>query len=479
MTNSHSPPLLICNAEIDGLTGMSVGMKAGKIDSIRRDEEFGWRPDTVINANGGALLPGLSDHHIHLLGTAANKASLSLEHVTSMDDLITSIRSAGARLAQGQWLRATGLDASAIGIPDRYALDKVDSTRPIRAQDRTGALWVLNSLALEHVITGNADSLPGGVERDKAGRLTGRIWRETAWLKDRLASSPPDLASLGSELSSFGITRVTDASVSTTQATASLLGRAHRSGALPQHLRLMSGGALIPCEEKSFEIGELKIVLDERSLPEFADLESRFELARQWNRGLAVHCVTSVELSYCLAAFDTFGSLPGDRIEHGGIIPQDAFEPLRRHGLTIITQPGFIHSRGERYLARVEAYEQEDLYRCGSLLRCDIPVGGSSDSPYGPVDPWLAMRTATTRTTRQGRIVGGGERISPDAALNLYLGSPACPGRPVRQIRVGDPADLCLLNLPVAAALNTLSGDLVSATLIDGRIVFQADCNVL
>lgn len=479
MTNSHPPPLLIFNAEIDGLTGMSVVVKAGKIYSINRNKDLGSQVVTAIDAKGGALLPGLSDHHIHLLSTAANKASLSLEHVTSMDGLITSIRSAGARLAQRQWLRATGLDASAFSIPDRDALDKIDSSRPIRVQDRTGALWVLNTLALEHVIAGDGDNLPGGIERDNTGRLTGRIWRETEWLKDRLASPPPDLVRLGSELSAFGITSVTDASVSTTQMTASLLGRAHQSGALPQHLRLMSGGPLTPCAEKSFEIGELKIVLDERDLPAFDDLAFRFELARQCNRKIAVHCVTSAELSYCLAAFDTFGSLTGDRIEHGGIIPRDAFEPLRRHGLTIITQPGFIHSRGERYLARVEAREQEDLYRCGSLLRCDIPVGGSSDSPYGPVDPWLAMRTATARKTQQGRIVGGGERISPDTALNLYLGRPACPGRPVRQIRVGDPADLCLLNLPVAAALNTLSGDLVSATLIDGRIVFQADCNLL
>ncbi|RIJ26836.1 amidohydrolase family protein [Henriciella mobilis] len=476
MKTAHPDTLLIHNAEINGIPGLQLLIESGHIRAIGGNLSPEPRPHLRIDAKGGALLPGLTDHHIHLLATAAKRASLSAEHVTSFEELATLIRNAACGLSPGEWLRVTELDTFTVGIPDKDELDRIESTQPIRIQDRTGALWILNSCGLSFIDSNRGDHLPEGVERNKAGQLTGRIWRESEWLKDCLKSPPPDLERLGAELSSLGVTSVTDASVSTTQEMAGVLGRAHKSGTLPQRLRLMSGGKLTPCEVGSFEVGETKVLLDERSLVDFDEFGLTIRRSREQGRRVAVHCVTAVELSYCLAAFETYGAYPGDRIEHGSIIPKEAIPPINKLGLAVVTQPGFLHARGERYLARVDPCEQEDLYRCASLVEQEIPVAFSSDAPYGPIDPWLAMRTATDRLTETGHPICLKERIPAARALDMYLGTPPHQAARARQVRVGTAADLCLLKLPLVEALSDLSRHHVAATFINGRIVFQSDC---
>ena len=64
-------------------------------------------------------------------------------------------------------------------------------------------------------------------------------------------------------------------------------------------------------------------------------------------RPVAVHCVTRVQLVLTLAALDAAGRLPGDRIEHGAVIPAESLPDLR--GLTVVTQPHFVAERGEQY----------------------------------------------------------------------------------------------------------------------------------
>jgi predicted amidohydrolase YtcJ len=175
-----------------------------------------------------------------------------------------------------------------------------------------------------------------------------------------------------------------------------------------------------------------------------------------------------------LAAFDTAGAQPGDRIEHGGVIPAEAIAHLRALGLTVVTQPAFVHERGDRYLAEVDPAEQPDLYRCASLIAAGVPVAASSDAPYAAPDPWAGVAAAARRRTAGGQPLGTAERVSAAQALGLYLGSPQDPGGPQRRISVGAPADLCLLRIPLAAMPDAPEASLVRATLISGRLVHDA-----
>ncbi len=395
-----------------------------------------------VDGRGGALIPGLADHHIHLFALAAQRDSIALDDVRSPAELAQRMGDATAARPAGAWVRATGYHERMAGELDAAALDALAPRHLLRVQHQTGALWVLNSAALAAV---RADDGPACVERDAGGRPTGRIWRGDAWLRGRIGAEPPPLAPIGRQLAASGVTQLTDATVATDADAAARLAHARRAGDLPQRLTLMSGAPLTAPPDGAFAVGPVKVLLDDHALIDLDDFTARIASARRQGRRVAVHCVTAGELALTLAAFEAAGARPGDRIEHGGVIPAAAIGQIRRLGLTVVTQPAFVAERGDRYLAEVEPAEQADLYRCASLKAAGVPVAGSSDAPYASPDPWAAMAAAIHRRTAAGVTLGGPERIDAAEALALYVGPADDPGGPPRRVETGAPADLCLL----------------------------------
>jgi predicted amidohydrolase YtcJ len=93
----------------------------------------------VLDATGGALLPGLHDHHIHLTALAARESSVECgpPTVNSGEELARALSVAG-----DGWLRGVGYHESVMGLPDAAALDRLRSDRPVRIQHRSGRMWL-------------------------------------------------------------------------------------------------------------------------------------------------------------------------------------------------------------------------------------------------------------------------------------------------------------------------------------------------
>ena len=138
---------------------------------------------------------------------------------------------------------------------------------------------------------------------------------------------------------------------------------------------------------------------------------------------------------------------------------------LRELGLVVVTQPAFVAARGDQYLSDVDALDVDDLWRCGSLLDASVGVGGSTDAPFGPADPWQAIAAAVDRRTTSGRVLGAAERIDATRALALFLSPPDDPAGAPRRVIAGAAADLCLLDRPLAAVLAAPGDARVVATL--------------
>lgn len=443
--------LLLRRVEVGARAGLDVLIRDGRVAEIGtglacHGEE--------IDGQGGALIPGLSDHHIHILGLAARRQSVDLQSARGSEEFARQLRDAAASRRPGQWLRAIGYHEQVAGPLDRARLDRIAPNVPVRVQHQTGALWILNSEALARLPLENPSE---GLDRD-----SGWLWRGDAWLKAALGAEVPDMAPVGRELAAYGVIALTDASVTTEATAAELLAKAHRDGDLPQRLTLMSGEGLEAPSDAAFTVGPVKVLLDDAELIDLDDFCGRIEQARHWGRNVAVHCVTAGELALTLAAFETTGARSGDRIEHGGMISPLAIAEIRRLGLKVATQPAFLLERGDRYLATIDASEHDDLYRCASLLRAGIPVLGSSDAPYASPNPWAGMAAAVERRTARGAPVGQEERLSPRQALALYAVRPS--------IQVGDPADLCLLPVSLNEALDDLAAMCPVLTLIGGQI---------
>jgi predicted amidohydrolase YtcJ len=457
--------LILRDVEVEGRGGLDVRLEDGRIAAIGARLPSGGHE---IDGRGGALIPGLADHHIHLFSLAAQRDSVTLDGVRDVASLRLRIKAATAARPDSAWVRATGYHERMAGDLTRAALDEIAPRHRLRVQHQTGSLWVLNSPALAAVAGAGA---PPSLERGPDGAPTGRIWRGDAWLRTRIGAEPPPLAPVGHQLAAYGLTSLTDASVTTDASSAARLAGACRAGDLPQRLTLMSGGALEAPADGAFAVGPVKVLLDDHALPDFDDFTHRIAQARRWGRGVAVHCVTAGELALTLAAFEAAGARPGDRIEHGGVIPSAAIAQIRALGLTVVTQPAFVRERGDRYLAEVDPAEQPDLWRCASLVAAGVSVASSSDAPYASPDPWAGIAAAVGRATSGGATLGASERVSAADALALYLGEPAAPGGPVRRVKVGAAADLCLLGAPLREVLAAPSAEHVRATFVGGRLV--------
>lgn len=445
---------------------VDVLIEAGRICGIAEHLEAG--TSAVVEGRGGRLLPGLIDHHIHLFATAVREDSIdvspqSLQDGLTLEDLIRSAA------AEHDEVRAIGYYESAGPLLDRWKLDAIVPDVPVRIQYRTGSLWVLNSPALDRVLRG-LSGVPSVFERDRTGRLTGRVWRGDVWLRSRDREAPPSLRRLGRRLARWGVTGVTDATATNDQAQVEALAQAIARDGFPQSVMVMSQGELRLQGNAGMLVGPVKILLDDHDLLAIDELIGRMRLAHEWGRAVAVHCTTTTQLALTMAALQEAGPMPGDRIEHGSMIPPEAVAPLRELGVTVVTQPGFVRERGDQYLQDVPAAEHADLYRCASLIAAGIRLAGSTDAPYMNENPWLAITAATERRTFAGALLGPDERLTRDESIALFCGTFADPGGSLRRVEAGAPADLCLLH-PDASQRGA---DPVAATFIRGELVYRS-----
>ncbi len=454
---------------------VDVTVDADRVTQIRDvGERTGERGEgLVIEARGGCLLPGLHDHHLHLYATAAALDSLACgpPDVLYRDSLAQALGQAEPRAG---WIRGGGYHESVAGVLDRALIDELRADHPVRVQDRSGSLWSLNSAALEALRITAADQEPG-LERDADGRPTGRLFRMDAWLRERMGGSePPALGPLSERLARFGITSVTDAGADNDAAFAERLRAAQRSGELHQRVLVLGAAGGQFESDAQVSSGCMKILLDEARLPALEPLVARIREAHAAGRGVAIHAVTRTELMLALGAIEEAGASPDDRIEHASVAAPEAVAWVQRLGIRVVTQPIFIHDRGDAYLRDVEGRDQPWLYRGRAWLDAGVPLAGGSDAPYGSVDPWQAMATAVSRRTRTGEPLSLAESLSAEEALGLFLSPPEAPGSAPRRVEVGSPADLCLLDRAWSEARLALGAECVAATICSGRLAWQA-----
>lgn len=421
---------VIREVEVDGRI-VDVRLADGVVEAIGArgtDLRIGHRGD-VVDGAGGALLPGLHDHHIHLLATAAARTSI---------DVSSGLAALADAPAGTGWLRAVGsldddLDATRI---DQYVVD-----RPVRVQHHSGALWTFNTAAMDAL----------GIDPATQGRL----FRADDWLRDRLPdrSSTPDLVCLGAELAAYGITGVTDATPGLEAGTATGLDRT-----LPQHVHAL---------------GTRKIVIADHELPAYDELRDLVRAQHDADRPVAVHCVTREALALLVAVLDDIGTVPGDRVEHAAVADDALGKELAARALTVVTQPGFLRSRGDHYLAEVDPRDRDDLYRYAGLRNLGVTVVPSSDAPYGPLDPWTVIRAARDRQTESGATLGATESVAVAVALDGYLKTPDDLAGPARRVEVGAPADLVLLSCSLAEMLDHPRAEHVRRTWIDGAVAYR------
>jgi len=140
-------------------------------------------PNTqVIGLDGGTVLPGLHDAHVHPLDGGISERLCKIMQGSALPETLAKVRACASKARPGEWVTGGQWDAPALGgVPDRRALDAATGTHPTLLDDTSGhSAWVNSrALALAGITKATPNPVGGIIERDASGEPSG-VLRESA-----------------------------------------------------------------------------------------------------------------------------------------------------------------------------------------------------------------------------------------------------------------------------------------------------------
>jgi predicted amidohydrolase YtcJ len=253
--------------------GTAVRVRGGRITAVERfskgnDSPAG--PATLVDLDGGTLLPGFIDSHAHPVFGGEQMRQCDLTGAKSLPEYLDLI---AAYLEEDQgdgWVTGGGWSMEAFpgGVPTAESLDAIVPNRPVFLPNRDGhGAWV-NSKAMQlaGIDASTLDPADGRIERDAHGNPVGMLQEGAAQLVSRLlpAATEEDreeaLLAGQAYLLCLGVTGWQDA----------IIGSLHGSGdQQPAYLRTAQDGRL-----KANVVGALWWERD-RGLDQLAELMDR------------------------------------------------------------------------------------------------------------------------------------------------------------------------------------------------------------
>jgi predicted amidohydrolase YtcJ len=163
---------------VAGVEIISVG-SAGEIARLIGDDT------EVIATEGGMLVPGFIDTHVHFLSGGSALASVQLRDARTPEEFVDRIEAFARSVEPGEWITGGAWDHTNWGgeLPRRDWIDEVTPDNPIWISRLDGHMALANSRALQQggVDADTPDIAGGEIIRDEDGRPTG-ILKDNAML---------------------------------------------------------------------------------------------------------------------------------------------------------------------------------------------------------------------------------------------------------------------------------------------------------
>jgi predicted amidohydrolase YtcJ len=489
-----------------------VAIQDGKILAVGENgqlKELRHRSTEVINCNGGTVLPGFIDAHLHFHGLSENLVTLNLEHrnhVHSISDIQMKIRDRSQTVSPGTWIRGKGYHEFYLKEkrhPTRKDLDASTSIHPIKLTHHSGHAHILNSFALSLLgISKQTPDPPGGIiDRDlKTGEPTGILYGMSDYLAKKVPPIEHDQLEYGiklanQELLSLGITSFQDATSHNNKERWEMFHDWKERKLLKSRVTLMLGGEgfaeyrrqSFPAQinKKDLRIGGVKIIIHEvtgRLTPDQNELNEMVLQIHQLGFQAILHAIEGPTIEAACSAIDyALKASPRPdhrhRIEHCSVCTPSLARRLASLGIMVVTQPPFIYYNGERYLRTVPDLNLKYLYPIATLMKNGVKVVGSSDCPVVPANPIIGIYASVSRRAENGEPVLSEEKISPQEALRIYTNEAAkttFEEMVKGSITPGKLADLVVLNGdPTELPIEAVKDIQVEMTILNGEVVWD------
>jgi len=481
-----------------------------------------------IDMDGGTLLPGFVDCHLHFVLACYFKMNLDLMGigVSSLSQLASIIKKRADSYPSGKWifgLRMREEDFVEKRLPLLEELDEIAPDHPVLLMRYDGHSGIANSLALKAAgIDHNSSSPHGGEIGKKDGKLTG-VLKEKAMVSVLNVLPIPETEEfmegcrlMKEALLSAGVVGFHNVLLTSGDGPSGALGAYEIplykmfADTLPfRHYPLISGGSVeetIRLLESEFggekvngiwQGGAMKMFADgtfgSRTAyfyEEYNDCPGEFgymvceaaalkdQIFKAHDEGLRVvihaigdRAVDDVARVF-MEAVIKYGHKPlYHRIEHCSMVHPDTLKIIKNAGVVCSMQPSFIVSEGIWIKDRV-GERVGTVYPMKTLMEQGISLCGGSDAPIEVPEPLKGIWGAVVRegfTTDQ--------RLTPYEAISLYTSLATKDTFEERQrgtITPGKQADLIVLGKnPLAVPAAEIQGIKVQLTMIDGKIHYR------
>lgn len=425
----------------------------------------------VVDLKGGALFPGFTDSHMHLLGVGQRELTLNLDATASIADLKARVAAEAAKTAKGQviygrgWIETHWPDGR---FPTRADLDEAAPDHPVILVRADGHALVANSPALKRagISAATPDPQGGRIERDSTGAPTGMLIDKAMALVLNLIDAPSReartlaLETAGKLYVARGWTSVHNMSVDPANlpvieelaAAGKLKLRVYNAlkpeGAalLADGPRVAAGGRVVTRALKFYADGALgsrgaALLAPYDDAPGHSGLLRTSEaeimpvLKRALRRGIQIstHAIGDRANRLVLDWYEkAFAAVPpGERapadprwrVEHAQVIARSDIPRFAELGVIASMQPS--HAIGDLHFApaRLGQDRLKSAYAWMSLVKSGAMIAGGSDAPVEAGSPGIEFYAAVARRDLKG-FSGPGwheeEALDRATALKLF-----------------------------------------------------------
>jgi predicted amidohydrolase YtcJ len=504
-----------------------------RVGSNREIKRLARRQTVVLDAHGGALVPGFNDSHVHFASGSLALSEINLLDAFTTDEVADRIREYAETHTDRPWITGRGWYYTAFpgGLPTRQLLDQAVPDRPayLTAYDGHSAWANTAALKLAGITRATPNPKNGIIVKDAAGEPTG-VLKESAMALVRTVLPQPtraerlDAIRAGMrEAHRHGITSVQNASGSPEEV--DLWGELRRGNELK--LRVYHALSAAPAfaepdadrldavrreygDDALLKTGIVKLMADgvieshtaamlepytnrpTTGLPNFTPEELNRVVSLLDKRGwqVMIHAIGDRGIRMALDAYEAAAKANPQpargrrhRIEHIESIDLADVPRFAKLGVIAAFQPFHANpdpSMGTVWSENIGPERAAHGWLWGSIAEEGGHLAFGSDWPVVSMDPRLGLRVAVNRVSPQGEPAGGWlpeQKLPLTAAIDAYTSGAAYASFDEQRkgtLERGMLADMVVLSTDIfEAPPERLLDARVEMTIFDGQVVYN------